>query len=82
MVFERLTQHFERLLVELGQLIGKQNSVVSQGYFARLRINSSAYKRHLTNSMVWRSERTLRNKRCASLKFSCHTMYLRRLQTL
>ena len=49
MVFERLTQHFEGLLVEVGQLVGEQHAVMCQRYLARLRVYSAAYERHNKN---------------------------------
>lgn len=52
MVFERLTQHFERLLVKFGQLIGEQHAVMCQRYLARLRVYSAAYERHSFNIRI------------------------------
>ena len=59
MVFERLAQHFEGLLVEFRQLVGKKNAVVSQRNLARLGVRATADKRNFADGMMWRAERTL-----------------------
>ena len=82
MVFERLTQHFEGLLVEFGQLVGEQDTVMCQRYLARLRVYSAAYERHFGYGVMWRAERALRDERRAAFQLSGYAVYLRRLQTL
>ena len=82
MVFERLTQHFERLLVEFGQLVGEQDTVMCQRYLARLRIDAATYECHFRYGVMGRAERALRDERCAAFQLSGYAVYLRRLQTL
>lgn len=49
MVFERLAQHFEGLLVEFRQLVCKKDPIMRQRNLARLRVHSTADKRHFAD---------------------------------
>ena len=56
-VLKGLAEHFQGVLVELGQLVGEEYSVVCEADFARHGIGASAYQRHLGDGVVWPAER-------------------------
>ena len=56
-IFQRLTQHFERLAVELGQFIEKKHTVVRQRNFAGRGRGTAADQARIADGMMRRSER-------------------------
>ena len=45
-ILQRLAQHFQHRTRKLRELVHEQNTIMSQGYFARHRIIASANQRH------------------------------------
>ena len=82
MVFQRLPEHLERGLVELGKFVGEEHAVVRKGYLSGLWIDSASHKRHLGDGVVGSAERTLRDERSAPAELSRDAVYLRGLKTL
>jgi len=56
-VFERLAEHFERLLFELRQLVEKEDAVVRERDLARRGDRAAADQAGVRNGVVRRAER-------------------------
>ena len=81
-VFERLTQHFEGMLVELGQLVGEEHAVVGQRDLAGHGIHTASDQCHLGDGVVRTAKRTLRDQSLAGRQLARNGVDLRRLQAL
>lgn len=56
-IFERLTQHLQHVLAELGQLIEEENAAMRQADLAGTWPASATDKARVAGGMVWRAAR-------------------------
>lgn len=81
-VLERLAQHLEGMLVELGQLVGKEHTIVGQAYLAGHGVGAAAHECHLGDGVVRTAEGALGDERRVAAQLAGDGVYLRGLQTL
>ena len=73
-VFERLAQHFERLAVELGQLVEEEHAVVGERDLARRGRRAAADQAGVADRVMRRAERADGQQRLARLQAADRTV--------
>ena len=81
-VFEGLAQHFERVLVELGQLVAEEHAVVGQRNLAGAQRHTAANQGDVGYGVVRTAKRPARYERRFCRQFACNGVNLRSLQAL
>ena len=65
-VFQRLAQHFKYGATKLGELVGKEDTIVCQTYLAWLEIATSAYEGDLGDGVVGAAKWTYCDERAVT----------------
>ena len=69
-ILQRLAQHFEYGATKLGELVGKEDTIVCQTYLAWLEIATSAYEGDLRDGVVRAAKRTYCDERAVADSFA------------